>query len=112
MIQLPQADRTTIQRGISAANQLLVDEGDYTLVQALLNQGKTVRFRIKCDELTGISCEECICGIDEEFYSVFFDYLFRYLEYNVEPCIYLWAPRLRCIPPKGQIEVVVKPFLF
>jgi len=112
MIQLPQTDRATISRAISATNQLLVDQGDYRHVQALLNEGKTARFRIKCDELTGFGCQECLCRIDEELHSVFLDYLYGYLEDKIEPCTYFWAPSFSCICSKGQIEVVVNPLLF
>ena len=112
MIQLPQADGATIRRAISSACQLLVDEGDYRHVQALLNEGKTARFHIKCDELTGLGCQECLCRIDEELYPVFLDYLRDYLEDRIEPCAYFWVPSFNCIAWKGQIEVVVKPILF
>jgi hypothetical protein len=112
MIQLPQGDGATVRQAISVAYQLLVDEGDYRHVQALLNEGKTARFRIKCDELTGFGCQEWLCCIDEEFHSIFLDYLYGYLEDKIEPCTYFWAPSFSCIQSKGQIEVVVKPLLF
>jgi hypothetical protein len=112
MIQLPQTNRATISRAISATNQLLVDEGDYGLVQALLNQGKTVRFRIKCAPKPATECAECLRVIDKELRSVFLDWVYGYLEDKIEPCALMSEVSLACLPMKGEIDVVVKPSVF
>jgi hypothetical protein len=108
MIQLPQADGETTRRALSAVNQLLVDKGDYGLVQTLLNQGKTVRFRLTCDEIQGAVCPMCIYGTAEDR-SNLLDYLQNYLDDRIDPSAPVWALGLSCIPTKAQMEVVLKP---
>lgn len=108
MIQLPQTDRATISRAISATNQLLVDEGDYGLVQALLNDGKTVRFRLPCDEIQADVCPMCVYGTQQDCVNLL-DYLFTYLDDRIEPCAGVWALGFDCIPTEGEVEVVLEP---
>jgi hypothetical protein len=108
MILLPQTDRATISRAISATNQLLVDEGDYGLVQTLLQQSKTVRFRLPCDEIQAAVCPMCVYGTEQDCVNLL-DYLSNYLDERIEPCAGVWALGFCCIPAKGEIEVVLEP---
>jgi hypothetical protein len=110
MIQLPQRllDKTTIGRAISAANQLLVDKGDYKLVEALLRDGKTVRFRLPCDEIQPAVCPMCVLGTEEDCVNLL-DYLFDYLDDRIKPGAGVWALGFGCIPTEGGVDVVLEP---
>lgn len=108
MIQLPQTDKATTRRAISAANQLLVDGGDYRLVQALLQEGKRVRFRLPCGEVQSFDCLFC----DTEKVGgcmTLFDFLFHYLDDRIDPRAGDWVLGYRCVPLKAEIEVMLQP---
>jgi len=93
---------------MSAANQLLVNKNDYGLVQALLDDGKTVRFRLPCDEIQAEVCPMCVLGTEQDQLNLL-DYLCNYLDERIEPCTGVWALGLSCIPKKAEIEVVLEP---
>jgi hypothetical protein len=112
MIELPQTNARITRQAMTAANQLLVNKNDYGLVQALLNQGKTVRFRIKCAPKPATECAECLRVMDKELRSVFLDWVYGCLEDKIEPCALMSEVSLACLPMKGEIDVFVKPSVF
>jgi hypothetical protein len=93
---------------MSAANQLLVAEGDYGLVQALLQKGKTVRFHLPCDEIDPHVCPMCVLGTGQDQVNLL-EYLDDYLDDRISPSAGVWALGFRCIPTKGEVEVVLEP---
>jgi hypothetical protein len=107
MIQLPQ-DRATTRRAISNVNQHLVDKRDYRLVQALLKDGKRVRFRLPCDVVQSFDCLFCDTEKVEGCLSVF-DCLFHYLDARIDPGAGDWVLGYRCVPSKAEVEVVLDP---
>jgi hypothetical protein len=108
MIELPQTNAQIIRKAMSATNQSLVGKGDYRLVEALLQEGRTVRFRLSCDQVQSIGC--LFCGTQTQQHDVnLLDDLFDYLDARIEPCAGVWALGFRCIPTKGEVEVVLEP---
>lgn len=107
MIQLPQ-DRAIIRRAISKVNQLLVNRGDYRLVQALLQEAKRARFRLPCGEVQSFDCLFCDTEKVEGCLSLF-DFLFHYLDARVDPRACDWILGYRCVPSKAEVEVVLEP---
>jgi hypothetical protein len=107
MIQLPQ-DRAITRRAISKVNQLLVNRGDYRLVQALLQEGKRARFRLPCVEVQSFDCLFCDTEKVEGCLTLF-DCLFHYLDDRIDPRAGDWVLGYRCVPLKAEVEILLEP---